>query len=289
MTACGTNPEDVVLNDAFDVFEEDEFSAIVCSKPGKSIYLNKEMLSLYSTGRKRLESYFDFFLKNGDVNDPKRGEKEISLSAIDPIMSASDKRDELDLERAIKTDPNIISNNYNTAELKDEIKLLNETILGLLTAMDNPPEFNPSRTGGKKKAELVAQVVILRSHLIRLNSNWQSERKQEIQARLDLRQTNQSSAMRDDMTKELENSIYSLDEATAKDESIENSTEFEVKDYLTVVENEDDEDSHLSSVHFELGDDNDADDDDAIRSPHAPIRQSIGVNTHLSGLFSPTP
>ena len=276
MTACGTNPDDVVLNDAFDVFEEDEFSAIVCSKPGKPIHLNKEMLSLYSTGRKRLESYFDIFLKNGDVNDPKRGEKEISLSAIDPIMSASDKKDELDLERAIKTDSDIISKNYTNVELKDEIKLLNENILGLLAAMDNPPEFHPSPTGGKK-AELVAQVVILRSRLIRLNSNWQSERKQEIQARLDLRQTNQSSAMRDDIAKELENSIYSLDGATAKDESNENSTEFEVKDYLTVVKNEDDEDSHLGSVHFELGvgDDNDADDDDAITSPNAPNRQSI--------------
>ena len=55
------------------------------------------------------------------------------------------------------------------------------------------------------------------------------------------------------------------------------------------VENEDDEDSHLSGVYFELGDDNDGDADDTIPSPNAQIRQSIGVNTHLSGLFSPTP
>ena len=55
------------------------------------------MLSLYSTGRERLESYFNLFLKNGDLNDPKRSEKEVSLSAIDPLMSASDKKDELDL------------------------------------------------------------------------------------------------------------------------------------------------------------------------------------------------
>ena len=95
--------------------------------------------------------------------------------------------------------------------------------------------------------------------------------------------------MRDDIAKELENSIYSLDGATAKDESNENSVEFEVKDYFTTVENEDDKDGHLGSVHFELGDDNDGDDDDAITSPNAPNRQSIGVNTQLSGVFSPTP
>ena len=33
----------------------------------------------------------------------------------------------------------------------------------------------------------------------------------------------------------------------------------------------------------------DDNDDDAIRSPPAQIRQSIGVHTHLGGIFSPTP
>ena len=85
------NPTDMDPEDAFFSFEENEFSTI-CSKPGKPTHLNKEMLSLYSTGRERLESYFDLFLKNGDLTDPKRSEKEVSLSAIDPIMSASDKK-----------------------------------------------------------------------------------------------------------------------------------------------------------------------------------------------------
>ena len=78
------------------------------------------------------------------------------------------------------------------------------------------------------------------------------------------------------------------DGATAKIESNENSgIEFEVKAYFTAVEN-DDEDSHQGSVTFDMGDDDD--DDDTILSPPARnIRESIGVNTHMSGLFSPPP
>ena len=209
-------------------------------------------------------------------------------------MSASDKKDELDLERGIVTEADVISKNYTNAELKEEIKRLNEKHIQLREALDNPlpAAFIPSSTGGKK-AELVAQVVILRFGLIRLNKNWQSERKQEIQARLNERSTNQSSTMRNDMAKELENSLYTLNGATAKRESNENSIEFEVKNYFTAIENDDDEDSHLGGVNFDLGDDGDADDDDddndAVLSPPARIRQSIGVHTYLGGIFSPTP
>ena len=260
------NPTDMDPEDAFFSFEENEFSTI-CSKPGKPTHLNKEMLSLYSTGRERLESYFDLFLKNGDLTDPKRSEKEVSLSAIDPIMSASDKKDELDLERGIATEADIISKNYTNAELKEEIRQLNEQNIQLREALDNSlPTFTPSSIGGTK-AELVAKVVILRFGLIRLNENWQSERKQEIQARLNERSTNQSSTMRNDMAKELENSLYTLNGATAKRESNENSIEFEVKNYFTAVENDDDEDRHLGGVNLDLGDDDD--DNDAIRSPPA--------------------
>ena len=171
--------------------------------------------------------------------------------------------------------------------MKEEIRQLNEQNIQLREALDNSlPTFTPSSIGGTK-AELVAKVVILRFGLIRLNENWQSERKQEIQARLNERSTNQSSTMRNDMAKELENSLYTLNGATAKRESNENSIEFEVKNYFTAVENDDDEDSHLGGVNVDLGDDDDG--NDAIRSPPARIRQSIGVCTHLGGVFSPTP
>ena len=97
---------------------------------------------------------------------------------------------------------------------------------------------------------------------IRLNKNWKKERKQEIQARLDERSANQSSTMRNHMEKELRNSIYTLDGATAKIESNENSgIEFEVKNYFTAIEN-DDEDSHQGSVTFDFGDEDDDDNDD---------------------------
>ncbi len=67
-----------------------------------------------------------------------------------------------------------------------------------------------------------------------------------------------------------------------------------MKNYFTATIENDDEDSHLGGVNFDLGDDDDADDDDdndndAILSPPAQIRQSIGVHTHLAGIFSPTP
>ena len=170
--------------------------------------------------------------------------------------------------------------------MKEEIQQLNEKNIQLREALDNPSQFIPSPTGGNK-SELVARVVILRCDLIRLNSNSKKERKQEIQARLDGRSANQSSTMRNVMAKELGNSIYTLDGATAKIESNENSgIEFEVKAYFTAVEN-DDEDSHQGSVTFDMGDDDN--DDVAILSPPAQNRQSIGVNTHLGGLFSPPP
>ena len=239
---------DIDPEDAFIPFEEDEFSTI-CSKAGKPTHLNKEMLSLYSTGRERLESYFNLFLKHGDLNDPKRSEKEVSLSAIDPIMSASDRKDELDLERSIVTEADIIFKNYKIDELKEEIRQLNENHIRAREALDNPlsEAFTPSSTRGNK-GELVAQVVILRFGLIRLNKNWQNERKQEIEARLNERLTNQSSTMRDHMAKELENSLYTLNGAMAKRESNENSIEFEVKNNFTPLENDDDEDSHLGDV-----------------------------------------
>ena len=87
--------------------------------------------------------------------------------------------------------------------------------------------------------------------------------------------------------KSLEIHVTLWDRATAKIESNENSgIEFEVKAYFTAVEN-DDEDSHQGSVTFDMGDDDN--DDDAILSPPAQNRQSIGVNTHLGGIFSPIP
>ena len=283
------NPNNNDPEEEFFPFEEDEFSSICC-KNGKPIHLNKEMLSLYSTGRERLESYFDLFLKNGDVNDPKRSEKEVSLASIDPVMSASDREDELDLERGIATDTEIISKNYTNAQLKVEIQQLNMKHIELRETLNNTSsQFIPSPTSGKK-SELVAQVVILRCGLIRLNKNWKKERLQEIQARLDVRSANQSSNMRNVMEKELRNSIYTLDGATAKIESNENNgIEFEVKNYFTPVENED-EGSHQGGVTFDSGDEDDDDnDDDATQNPTpARLRQSIGVS-HLTGMFSPPP
>ena len=201
--------EDGMLN--FDKFDEREKFTTICSTERNTIHLNKEMLSLFDIGKERLEAYYKEFLVDGDLDDPKRSEANVSLAAIDPLNSASNKKDLINLERSTSTDTSKITKDYTVDELKTEIRYLNQQHRSLHTI----GSFEPVRADGNKNI-LVSKVVLLRNDLINLDPGWAENRMRDIQDQMDARGANENESMEAKMKKELDNLIYTLNGATAK-------------------------------------------------------------------------
>ena len=215
----------------FDKFDEHEKFTTVCSTDRNTIHLNKEMLSLFELGKERLRAYYDEFLVNGDLDDPKRSEAKVSLAAIDPLKSASNKKDLINLERSTSTDTSKISDDYTVEDLKTEIGYLNQQHQSFREENEDNTfgPFESVKADGNKHI-LVSKVVLLRNDLIKLDPGWAEKRKRDIQHQMEARAADENLSMERKMKKELDNLIYTLDGATAKSES--KKFTFEISNYI---------------------------------------------------------
>jgi hypothetical protein len=144
---------------------------------------------------------------------------------------------------------------------------------------ENLPLFESIKKDGNKNV-LVSKVVILRNDLINIHRSWADERIHEIQEQMRSRGENEEETMQEKMEKELENKIYTLDGATAKNECAKFT--FQVDKYISMG-NDDSDDSGSNNprrtVTFA------ADDDDIRRgrrnNPPARDRESMGINSEL--------
>ena len=216
------------------------------------------------------------------MDDPTRSEKNVSLAAIDPLKSASDKEDSINLDRCTSTNTAVLTKEYTVEELKREIDYLNQKHIMLREENENPenlPLFESIKKDGNKNV-LVSKVVILRNDLINIHRSWADERIHEIQEQMRSRGENEEETMQEKMEKELENKVYTLDGATAKNECAKFT--FQVDKYISMG-NDDSDDSGSNNprrtVTFA------ADDDDSRRgrrnNPPARDRESMGINSEL--------
>lgn len=271
--------EDGMLN--FDEFLEDEKFTTICSTEKNPIHLNKEMLSLFNLGRDRLEEYYKEFLLDGDLDDPKRSETKVSLSAIDPLSSASNKKDLLDLERSTSTDTSKITTVYTVDDLKTEIGYLNQQHRSFRERNEDNTigPFESVKADGNKHV-LVSKVVLLRNDLIKLDPNWAKNRTRDIENQIKAREKNENESMKEKMKKELDNIIYTLDGADAKRES--KKFTFTVNNYIS---SEDDnhgndragEGNNPRTVTFAESDD----DREQTTTRRAGDRESMGFGSQL--------
>ena len=266
---------------SFEEFEEDEkFTTIGSTTERNRIHLNKEMLSLFELGRERLEDYYKEFLQEGDLDDPKRSEKKVSLAAIDPLKSASDKEDTINLDRSTSTDMASIANNYTVEGLKREIQYLNQKHLMLREENESLPQFESIKDDGTKNV-LVSKVVILRNDLIAIHPSWASERLDEIREQMRSRGENEDETMQEKMEKELGNKVYTLNGATAKNEGA--TFTFQVENYIS-MDNDDsssDDDSGRNNPRTVTFADDDGRRGRERNNPRARDRESMGINSEL--------
>jgi len=153
-------------------FEPQEFSTF-CNP---EVLLNKEMLSFYSTGKCRLERYFNEFLKEGTLDDPSRTENAVSLTLINPLMSEKDKISNQNLTRSTILNVFKINEYYTVDELQEEIIILNSSL----------PDDQKEPARGNKHA--LCQIVLsLREKHLAIDSQWDDKCFKRIQEELSSR------------------------------------------------------------------------------------------------------
>lgn len=189
---------------AISEYYDNEHSQI-CNPETK---LNKEALRGRSIGVERSRAYFDHFFVAGEADETQRGEKEVKLTTIDPLMSEADKNSEKELERATTTDTRILEKFYTVQELKTESRALSDILdeLEEYDAVRDPPSLRDQR-----KSDWCYYLKILRQDILRMDPLWESRTRDSILNDMNDRgrenDTNLKQALRD----ELKDPFFTLD------------------------------------------------------------------------------
>ena len=56
-----------------------------------TVKLNPQLPQVFKVGELRMSEYFDFYFKFGDLHDASRSEKDVPLTAINPVMSENEE------------------------------------------------------------------------------------------------------------------------------------------------------------------------------------------------------
>ena len=120
-----------------------------------TVKLNPQLPQVFKIGELRMSEYFDFYFKFGDLHDASRSEKDVPLTAINPVMSENEESLRAELARCTSTDTRTIEEYYIVQELHKEINKLNVEL------MDHS-ELQIQKNGSERKLDLCALVRRLR-------------------------------------------------------------------------------------------------------------------------------
>ena len=167
------------------------------------VKLNTQLPKARHIGQTRVAEYYETYYKTGDLNDPSRSEKDVSLTAINPLMSEEEKKLRTELIRCISMDTQVIDDLYVVSDLHKEIDTLNDQLNG-------NPEHRILKDGKEKKLDLCAIVRRLRMKMLDLNSDWATTREASAKEELEQNLEQSSENLMNFISDELEDPFYTL-------------------------------------------------------------------------------
>jgi hypothetical protein len=197
----------------------EEASETECKSPSGRVHVNTEILFYISAGVEKSEQYFTHFNVEGDLKSPERSEQVVSLTLIEGDLSKLRTTTANNAERYLSLDATFLMTTglISLAELKKELKFLNETLTAIFPSMDpiKAQKQQPSQKAPNKKCFIDA-VIEARQALILHDADWKTKRRVELTAASDTDGNVDSFETRRD--KELLSPLYSFQGTDARSE-----------------------------------------------------------------------
>ena len=196
-------------------------------KSVKGVPLNTDLLFCVSTGTMRASKYFETFLVDGNLNDPKRPEKEseggVSLKKVETKVAEDEKDFHLEMERVCLLDMLQINDAYTVNEMKQEMKYLNAQLKKVgkkEVKRDTHVYKTPS------KASFASCVAKARLELLDMDNDFVEKRKVDIFEKHDMKRMAKEREFSKKVDAELQNSFFCLKGVKEYEEMKNNESSF---------------------------------------------------------------